>query len=67
MRLELYQYGLKNALSDIEELLEKALQTNNKNEKNKTVSEAYGMVKAVEALIKDEIYDKETVNEGIAV
>ena len=51
MKYELYGYGLTNALESIGELLASALETTNKNEKAKYISEAYGMVKAIDMLI----------------
>lgn len=51
MNLELYEYGLSNALDDIKQALENALNTNNKNEKTKYIGEAYGIVKAIDMLI----------------
>lgn len=53
MNLELYKYGLSNALADIEEVLENALNTTDKNKKTRFISEAYGMVKAIDMLINE--------------
>lgn len=54
MKIELYRHGLSSTLNVIEELLADALNTNNKNEKTKNISQAYGMVKAINTLIKEE-------------
>lgn len=51
MDFELYKYGLQNALDSIIYTLEDALNTKNKNEMTKYISEAYGMVKAIDMLI----------------
>lgn len=51
MDFELYKYGLTNALECITDTLENALNTKNKNEMTKYISEAYGMVKMIDMLI----------------
>lgn len=51
MDFELYKYGLTNALESITDTLENALNTKNKNEMTKYISEAYGMVKMIDMLI----------------
>ena len=51
MDFELYKYGLTNALESITYTLENALNTKNKNEMTKYISEAYGMVKMIDMLI----------------
>ena len=53
MNIELYKYGLSNALDDIENLLVDALNTTDKKKRAQWVSEAYGMVKSVNMLINE--------------
>lgn len=52
--MKVYKYGLSNTLETVEEALVNALNTTNKNEKNKYISEAYGMIRAIDFLIDDE-------------
>ena len=51
MELELYKYGISNTLEDVEKILEDALNAPNRIKKTMYIGEAYGMIKAINALI----------------
>lgn len=55
--MKLYKYGLSNTLKEIAEVLENALDTTDKNKKTRYISEAYGMVKAIDFIIDNDDED----------
>lgn len=61
MNIELYEHGLDCVLDKIEELLGRALNTNNRNERTKYISKALGMVAATRVLTI--VTEEETENE----
>lgn len=62
--MKLYKYGLSNTLEAIEDALADALNTNNKIDKNRYISEAYGMIRAIDFLIDD--YDEDVDEEDVS-
>jgi hypothetical protein len=56
--MTVYKYGLANTIEAIEEALENALNTKNKNEKARYIGEAYGMVKAIDYIFDNESDEK---------
>lgn len=62
--MKLYKYGLSNTLEEVAESLANALDTTDKHKKTRYISEAYGMIKAMDFLIDDyedeEIVDNDT-------
>lgn len=52
--MRVYKYGLTNTLEAIEDALTDALNTNNKNEKVRYISEAYGMIRAINSIYEEE-------------
>lgn len=52
--MKVYKYGLSNTLEAVEEILANALNTTNKRQKDKYISEAFGMIKTIDFLIDDD-------------
>lgn len=51
MKIEIYEYGLKDTLNRIKEYLEEALSENNKKIKNEYIGKAYGAVTTIDSLV----------------
>lgn len=57
--MKIYKYGLSNTLEAIRDTLTDALNTKNKNDKTRYISEAYGMIKAIDFLYDEDDDDNE--------
>ena len=62
--MKVYKYGLSTTLEAIEDALADALNTNNKNEKIKYISEAYGMIRAINLFYIDDDDENSNDNES---
>ena len=62
--MKLYKYGLSNTLEEVAESLANALDTTDKHKKTRYISEAYGMIRAIDLLIDD--YDEDVDEEDVS-